>query len=83
MDGKAIRGRRCKWGGVINGNSAYHSCFVSALILSLVDNPAFSDTPVLRDFIIRKCLNDLLLSTASLHYENFRTQQLMALKEAR
>ncbi|KAI8902706.1 Septin-type guanine nucleotide-binding (G) domain-containing protein [Globomyces pollinis-pini] len=36
----------------------------------------------LRDFLTRTHLQDLIDTTATIHYENFRTRQLMALKES-
>lgn len=65
IDGKAVRGRRTKWGGLINVENEKHCEFVQ-----------------LRNFITRTHLQDLIDTTA-LHYENFRTRQLLALKENR
>jgi septin 3/9/12 len=47
-----------------------------------VDDPEHSEFGIMRDFLIRSHLHALIESTASVHYEHFRTKQLMALKEA-
>ena len=36
----------------------------------------------LRDFLLRTHLQDLIETTAQIHYEAFRSKQLLALKEA-
>lgn len=36
----------------------------------------------LRNFLLRTYLQDLIETTASVHYERFRTRQLLALKES-
>ncbi|KAI9187741.1 cell division control protein [Blastocladiella emersonii ATCC 22665] len=65
VDGKTIRGRRTKWGGIIQVENDQHCEFVQ-----------------LRNFLTRTHLQDLIETTA-LHYEAFRTRQLLALKENR
>ncbi|KAJ3413062.1 cell division control protein [Chytridiales sp. JEL 0842] len=64
VDGKAVRGRRTKW-GLIN-----------------VENEAHCEFIHLRNFITRSHLQELIDVTAMFHYENFRTKQLLALKES-
>jgi septin 3/9/12 len=65
VNGKAVRGRRTKWGGLIQVENEQHCEFVQ-----------------LRNFLTRTHLQDLIETTA-LHYEAFRTRQLLALKENR
>ncbi|KAJ3071256.1 cell division control protein [Podochytrium sp. JEL0797] len=62
--GKAVRGRRTRW-GVINVENEEHCEFVA-----------------LRNFLTRTHLQDLIDVTSMVHYESFRTKQLLALKEA-
>ncbi|KAJ3295428.1 cell division control protein [Blyttiomyces sp. JEL0837] len=64
VDGKAVRGRRTRW-GLIN-----------------VENEAHCEFVALRNFLTRTHLQDLIETTASVHYETFRTKQLLALKES-
>ncbi|KAJ1533320.1 cell division control protein, partial [Cladochytrium tenue] len=64
VDGKAVRGRRTRW-GMIN-----------------VENEAHCEFVALRNFLTRTHLQELIENTASVHYETFRTKQLLALKEA-
>ncbi|KAJ3205938.1 cell division control protein [Entophlyctis luteolus] len=64
VDGKAVRGRKTRW-GVINVENEEHCEFVA-----------------LRNFLTRTHMQDLLDVTAMVHYEQFRTKQLLALKEA-
>ena len=47
-----------------------------------IEDPNHCDFSAIRDFIIRTHLAALVESTSISHYENFRTKQLMALKEA-
>ncbi|KAJ3358104.1 cell division control protein [Allomyces javanicus] len=65
VGGQPVRGRRTKWGGVIE-----------------VDNEDHCEFTHLRNFLTRTHLQDLIETTA-LHYEAFRTRQLLALKENR
>lgn len=48
-----------------------------------MEDPLHCDTSILRDFLIRTSLSDLIDSTNDVHYESFRMRQLMALKEGR
>ncbi|KAI9366888.1 Septin-type guanine nucleotide-binding (G) domain-containing protein [Zopfochytrium polystomum] len=64
VDGKAVRGRRTRW-GLIN-----------------VENEAHCEFVALRNFLTRSHLQELIEMTAAVHYETFRTKQLLALKEA-
>ncbi|RUS26752.1 hypothetical protein BC938DRAFT_484167 [Jimgerdemannia flammicorona] len=64
IDGKAVRGRRNRW-GVINVENENHCEFVH-----------------LRNFLTRTHLQDLIETTAQIHYEAFRSKQLLALKES-
>jgi septin 3/9/12 len=64
IDGKAVRGRKNKW-GLINVENENHCEFVH-----------------LRNFLTRTHLQDLIETTAQIHYEAFRSKQLLALKES-
>ncbi|KND04831.1 uncharacterized protein SPPG_00534 [Spizellomyces punctatus DAOM BR117] len=64
IDGKAVRGRRTRW-GIIDVENESHCEFVH-----------------LRNFLTRSHLQDMIETTASVHYEAFRTKQLVALKES-
>jgi len=62
IDGKAVRGRKNRW-GVINVEDENHCEFV-----------------YLRNFLTRTHLQDLIETTALIHYEAFRSKQLLLLK---
>ncbi|ORY51125.1 cell division/GTP binding protein [Rhizoclosmatium globosum] len=62
VDGKAVRGRRTRW-GVINVENEDHCEFIA-----------------LRNFLTRTHLQELIDVTSMIHYEAFRTKQLLALK---
>jgi len=64
IDGKAVRGRKNRY-GVVNCEDERHCEFV-----------------YLRNFLTRTHLQDLIESTALVHYETFRAKQLTALKES-
>ncbi|KAJ3126738.1 cell division control protein [Nowakowskiella sp. JEL0407] len=64
VDGKAVRGRRTRF-GIIN-----------------VENEAHCEFVALRNFLTRTHLQDMIETTAQIHYEAFRTRQLLALKES-
>jgi len=64
IDGKAVRGRKNRW-GVINVEDEQQCEFVH-----------------LRNFLTRTHLQDLIETTAQIHYEAFRSKQLLALKDA-
>jgi len=63
IGGKAVRGRKHRW-GVVNVEDENHCEFV-----------------FLRNFLTRTHLQDLIETTAQIHYEAFRSKQLLALKE--
>ncbi|ORZ36323.1 neuronal-specific septin-3 [Catenaria anguillulae PL171] len=65
VDGKHVRARKTRAGGVIRVEDEAHCEFVH-----------------LRNFLTRTHLQDLVETTA-MHYEAFRTRQLLALKENR
>ena len=46
-----------------------------------VENPAHCEFMHLRNFLTRTHLQDLIETTAQIHYEAFRSKQLLALKE--
>ncbi|ORZ10417.1 septin ring protein [Absidia repens] len=62
IDGKAVRGRKTRW-GVISVENENHCEFVH-----------------LRNFLTRTHLQDLIETTAMIHYEAFRAKQLLAIK---
>ncbi|KAI7871974.1 Septin-type guanine nucleotide-binding (G) domain-containing protein [Mucor mucedo] len=64
IDGKAVRGRKTRW-GAINVEDPNHCEFIH-----------------LRNFLTRTHLQDLIETTAMIHYETFRAKQLMAIKES-
>jgi septin 3/9/12 len=47
-----------------------------------VENESHCEFVALRNFLTRTHLQDLIDVTAMYHYENFRTKQLLALKES-
>lgn len=47
----------------------------------LVDDPSHCEFPALREFLLSTHLQDMIDTTAHIHYEAFRAKQLMALKE--
>ncbi|RKP13767.1 cdc 10 like protein [Piptocephalis cylindrospora] len=47
-----------------------------------VEDPTHCEFIHLRDFLTRTHLQDLIETTAHIHYESFRTKQLLALKES-
>lgn len=56
-----------------------------SLLLSnslLVENEQHCEFVHLRNFLFRTHLQDMIESTSSIHYEGFRTRQLLALKES-
>jgi septin 3/9/12 len=63
IGGKAVRGRKNRW-GVVNVEDENHCEFTH-----------------LRNFLTRTHLQDLIETTAQIHYEAFRSKQLLALKE--
>jgi septin 3/9/12 len=74
VDGKPVRGRKNRW-GVVNVENEAHCEFVHPL-LSL--DLSSSLTPALAS----SHLQDLIETTAQIHYEAFRSKQLLALKDA-
>ncbi|KAL3902173.1 MAG: hypothetical protein SGCHY_000024 [Lobulomycetales sp.] len=47
-----------------------------------VENETHCEFVPLRNFLMRTHLQDMIETTSSIHYENFRTRQLLALKES-
>lgn len=64
VEGKAVRGRRTRF-GIVN-----------------VENEDHCEFTQLRNFLLRTHTEELIELTSVLHYENFRTKQLIALKES-
>ena len=59
--------------------------FITATLitfLSLVENESHCEFVPLRNFLMRTHLQDMIETTALVHYETFRTKQLLALKES-
>ncbi|KAI9475984.1 MAG: Septin-domain-containing protein [Benjaminiella poitrasii] len=64
VDGKAVIGRKTRWGAVV------------------VEDENHCEFIHLRNFLTRTHLQDLIETTAMVHYETFRSNQLLALKGA-
>ena len=89
IDGKQVRGRKNRW-GVINIEDENHCEFVylrNFLTRFVLSHIAFFHTSrnliIILNFIkkYRTHLQDLIETTAQIHYEAFRSKQLLALKE--
>lgn len=84
VDGKPVRGRRFGWGVVDStlfvggrGQVARRSHARSFA----VDNPEHCDFTPLRNYLIRTHMQDLVDTTRFYHYEQYRTQSLLAKKD--
>jgi len=64
VDGKAVRGRKTRWGSIN------------------IEDETHCEFSQLRNFLTRTHLQDLIETTGIVHYETFRTKQLVALKES-
>lgn len=64
VDGKAVLGRKTKWGTVV------------------VEDEEHCEFIHLRNFLTRTHLQDLIETTSLYHYESFRANQLLAIKES-
>ena len=62
VDGRAVIGRKTRWGTIV------------------VEDERHCEFVHLRNFLTRTHLQDLVETTAIIHYETFRSNQLMALK---
>ncbi|KAI8908422.1 Septin-type guanine nucleotide-binding (G) domain-containing protein [Gorgonomyces haynaldii] len=51
-------------------------------VINAVEDPNHCEFIQLRNFLLRTHMQDLIESTALVHYETFRTRQLLALKES-
>ena len=86
IDGKPVRGRKNRW-GVINVEDERHCEFVYLRNFLTRCAPDSSFTrPFAAVLTLRVCahrthLQDLIETTAQIHYEAFRSKQLLALKE--
>lgn len=78
IDGKPVRGRKNKW-GVINVEDERHCEFVYLRNFLTRCAQKNASRVVL---IVRTHLQDLIETTAQIHYETFRSKQLLALKES-
>ena len=82
IDGKTVRGRKTRW-GVVNVEDEKHCEFVylrnflTRYACTLSITFAFSNSCLQN----RTHLQDLIETTAQIHYEAFRSKQLLALKE--
>lgn len=65
---------------VVNGKAV--RARVSRWGMVNVEDPNHCEFVYLRDFLTRTHLQDLIETTAQLHYEGFRAKQLLALKES-
>lgn len=81
IDGKSVRGRKNRW-GVVNVESEQH-CEFMHLRNFLTRFVARSTRQSYHTYIsgYRTHLQDLIETTAQIHYEAFRSKQLLALKE--
>lgn len=79
VDGRQVRGRKNRW-GVINVEDERHCEFV--YLRNFLTRSATYFTFCLPADALRTHLQDLIETTAQIHYESFRSKQLMALKES-
>ena len=80
VDGKTVRGRKNRW-GVVNVEDASRCEFThlrNFLLRYVCSDFVMANTD---DVINRTHLQDLIETTAQIHYEAFRSKQLLALKE--
>ena len=85
VDGKTVRGRKTRW-GVVNVEDEAHCEFV--YLRNFLTRCVFSVFLCLVHTLLtqiatcdRTHLQDLIETTAQIHYEAFRSKQLLALKE--
>jgi septin 3/9/12 len=57
-------------------------CLQSTQLTSTVEDETHCEFVYLRNFLTRTHLQDLIETTAQIHYESFRAKQLLALKES-
>jgi len=89
VDGKPVRGRKNRW-GVVNVENEAHCDFnyLRNFLTRCVPLVALSSCPTAVADSARRpssCsthLQDLIETTAQIHYEAFRSKQLLALKES-
>jgi septin 3/9/12 len=81
IEGKSVRGRKNRW-GVVNVENENH-CEFMHLRNFLTRFVFFPILPVfsVNNSHFRTHLQDLIETTAQIHYEAFRSKQLLALKE--
>lgn len=83
IDGKSVRGRKNRW-GVVNVEDERHCEFVylrNFLTRFVSLAPFFLPFSLMNVIPTRTHLQDLIETTAQIHYEAFRSKQLLALKE--
>ena len=74
VNGQTVRGRKTRWGVVNIENEQVRRCSAAPLTAQ------HTDFNYLRNHLMRTHLQDLIDTTASQHYESFRSRQLLALK---
>jgi septin 3/9/12 len=80
IDGRSVRGRRNRW-GVVNVEDSSHCEFMQLrnfLTRWVWFVKGYYNANI---FVNRTHLQDLIETTAQIHYEAFRSKQLLALKE--
>lgn len=81
VDGKPVRARKNRW-GVINVEDKTHCEFVYLRnFLTRYAPISTNRLHSIRDMLFRTHLQDLIETTAQIHYEAFRSRQLLALKD--
>lgn len=75
VNGQTVRGRKTRW-GVVNIENEQVGSALRRMPLTL----QHTDFNYLRNHLMRTHLQDLIDTTASQHYESFRSRQLLALK---
>lgn len=81
IDGKPVRGRKNRW-GVINVEDERHCEFVYLRNFLLRQVPIRTLSALVLTHTSSTHLQDLIETTAQIHYEAFRSKQLLALKDA-
>lgn len=80
IDGKQVRGRKNRW-GVVNVEDERHCEFQHLRNFLTRYVHMLLATPTAHSPSLRSHLQDLIETTAQIHYEAFRSKQLLALKE--
>lgn len=82
IDGKTVRGRKTRW-GVVNVEDEKHCEFVYLrnFLTRFVHTIRRNYHLLTASLLNRTHLQDLIETTVQIHYEAFRSKQLLALKE--